>query len=251
MKLNHLMPAMALIFIFAGCGGKMKKDFSTNDEQVQTKETLPPGTYQTKTENSPGGYDNNQTSTGENKMRDDAVTNEISMNIVASSNCSVVADSTSVYVDDKKYNPLTSSGTTLGNDGIRKFVKTADMKFRVKSVIRSTYDIEDITHRFGGFVANTRLESKVDNVIPTPVSKDSTLETTYYTVVNTMLLRIPEAKMDSALREISPLVDYMDYRVIDVNDVHIQLIVDALAQTRLKNYQSRMKNNVDSKGRDL
>jgi hypothetical protein len=264
MKLNHVLPAMAFVIAFGGCTGKSKtpsKEQAINSEETRKDEK----SLTNDNVNNSGFYSNEpsvgNTTTEENRTEVDKSSNDeiyvsaTSYGTSTSYNASVVAsDSTSNYTSkktDSKYNPLTSTGTTIGNDGIRKFVKTADLKFRVKSVIQATYDIEDITHRFDGFVANTNLESRVDNVVLAKVSADSTLETTYYTIANSMFIRVPEQKMDSALREMAPLVDYMDHRKIEVKDVHIQLMADVLTQTRLKNYQSRMRNNIDTKGRDL
>jgi hypothetical protein len=239
MKLNRTMLAIALIMISAGCGGKTKQtDLESTDDRIRY-DSPSRVTEDEKKQNTSGFYNGNNR-------------NEEQVMIGATSNA--MTDSTSVSLKNgvnSKYNPMSSSSATMGNNGIRKFIKTADLKFRVRSVIRATYDIEDITHQFGGFVAHTGLESRIDNTNTTAVSRDSSLETTYYTVVNSMTLRIPEAKMDSALRAMTPLVDYMDHRIIDINDVHIQLIANELAQSRLRNYQGRMRNNVDTKGRDL
>ena len=47
------------------------------------------------------------------------------------------------------------------NESQRKFIRTADLKFRVKNVEKSTYNIEDITRHFGGFVTYTNLETTI------------------------------------------------------------------------------------------
>src|SRR5665647_1186990 len=77
---------------------------------------------------------------------------------------SVMADSTS--------NAFISSSAAVenGKDTTHKFIRTADLKFKVKSVIKSTYNIEDITNRQGGFVTYTNLTSNIDNVTNIAVS---------------------------------------------------------------------------------
>src|SRR5689334_4249350 len=48
-------------------------------------------------------------------------------------------------------------------DSARKFIRTSDMKFRVKDVAKATYQIEDITRSFNGFVTYTHLESNTED----------------------------------------------------------------------------------------
>ena len=69
---------------------------------------------------------------------------------------SMKMDSTSVA--------LVSSSAAVVNkkDSTHKFIRTADLKFKVKSVIKSTYNIEDLTARQGGFVTYTNLSSNID-----------------------------------------------------------------------------------------
>lgn len=165
-------------------------------------------------------------------------------------------DSTMVYFENDDgsslYNPMSSSATyIIGSDTNRKFIKTADVKFRVNSVVRATYEIEDITRKFGGFVMHTMLDSRIDNTTVIPVSRDSSLETVYYTVINSMTIRVPEKKLDSILRSFTPLVTYLDHRTIEVEDVYLKLLANQLTRQRVKSHQDRTKKNIDSKGKKL
>jgi len=134
------------------------------------------------------------------------------------------------------------------NDTARKMIRTADIRFKVKDVIKATYNIENITVKHGGFVENTNLASQIDGVKETRIKKDSMLVTTYYTVVNTLILRVPNTKLDTTLKEIAQWVDFMDYRIINAKDVTLDLLSKTLEQSRLARYDSRMKNAIDSKG---
>ena len=80
-----------------------------------------------------------------------------------------VTDSTSV---------ISSSAAVENKNSNRKFVRTADVKFKVKNVAKSTYAIEDATTKFGGFVTYTNLQSNIHSEDRTKVSQDSTLVTT-------------------------------------------------------------------------
>lgn len=152
------------------------------------------------------------------------------------------ADSTSLSNDII----LSSSAAVQNNgDSIHQFVRTADLKFKVKDVSRSTTAIEDIAVRQGGFVTYTHLASNIDNVTTIPVSIDSSFETTYYNVTNSIVLRVPNAHLDTMLKEISQTVDYLDYRIIKADDVALQLLSNNLTQQRTKQTQHRLKRAID------
>jgi len=137
------------------------------------------------------------------------------------------------------------------NDTTRKMIRTADIKFKVKDVIKTTYNIEDIVVKHNGFVENTNLTSQIDRTKETTVKEDSTLLTIYYTVINTVVLRVPNTQLDTTLKEIAQFVEFMDYRNISAKDVTLDLLSKKLEQNRLARYDSRMKNAIDNKGKRL
>ncbi len=213
MNATKSLTVMVVLMILAGCEGK-----SSNKSKYEPQNEIV---------NSPSSIDEEKTYT---------------------------TDTTMGYTEmDKnlKMNPLSSSAATYRGDTNRRFIKTADLKFRVNSVITSTYAIEDLTANYGGFVTHTHLDSRIDNTTLVPVSADSSLETVYYTVTNSITLRIPERNLDSMLRAFTPMVEYLDHRTIDVRDVYIEMLVNQLTQARVRNQQQGIQNNVDSKGNNL
>jgi hypothetical protein len=115
----------------------------------------------------------------------------------------------------------------------------------------STYSIEDIVVREGGFVTFTELSSQVNNVSTIAISPDSSLETTNYTVVNTMSIRVPNVKLDTTLKQIARLIDFMDHRTIKADDVGFKLMLDELNRERLEKNEQRMISQVDHRGKKL
>jgi hypothetical protein len=136
-------------------------------------------------------------------------------------------------------------------NSVRKFVRTADLKFKVKNVTKSTYAIEKIVNQHGGFITFTDLKSTINEHEETQVSQDSTLETTRYTVDNTITLRVPNTQLDTLLIAISKEVDFLDSRLIKADDVALQLLSNKLAQKRITNSQKRLEQGIDTKGKKL
>lgn len=158
---------------------------------------------------------------------------------------SAIADSTS--------NAFISSSAAVenGKDTTRRFIRTADLKFKVKSVIKSTYDIENIANRQGGFVTFTNLTSDINNVTTTDVSADSSLQTTFYTVTNSITLRVPNIKLDTTLKEISNNIDFLDFRIIKADDVALQILSNNLTQKRSAKNEERLTKAIDNRAKKL
>ena len=152
------------------------------------------------------------------------------------------ADSTSV---------ISSSAAVENKNSNRKFVRTADIKFKVKNVAKSTYAIEDATTKFGGFVTYTNLQSNIYSEDRTKVSQDSTLVTTKFKVDNNITIRVPNTKMDTVIKTIAKQINFLNYRIIKADDVSLQMLSNEMAQKRSNSSEKRLENAIDSKGKKL
>ena len=151
---------------------------------------------------------------------------------------------------------LEKSADTIANlvqkkDLNRKFIRTADIKFKVKNVPQSTYAIENTTAKFGGFVTYTNLQSDISEKTKTKISQDSTLETTKYNVENNITIRVPNTQLDTILKTISKQIDFLDFRVIKADDVSLQMLANQLAQNRSASQEKRVQKAIDTKGKKL
>ena len=146
---------------------------------------------------------------------------------------------------------ISSSAAVENKNSNRKFVRTADVKFKVKNVAKSTYAIEDATTKFGGFVTYTNLQSNIHSEDRTKVSQDSTLVTTKYKVDNNITIRVPNTKMDTVIKTIAKQIHFLDYRIIKADDVSLQMLSNELAQKRSNSSEKRLANAIDSKGKKL
>ena len=146
---------------------------------------------------------------------------------------------------------ISSSAAVENKNSNRKFVRTADVKFKVKNVAKSTYAIEDATTKFGGFVTYTNLQSNIHSEDKTKVSQDSTLVTTKYKVDNNITIRVPNTKMDTVIKTIAKQIHFLDYRIIKADDVSLQMLSNELAQKRSNSSEKRLENAIDSKGKKL
>lgn len=163
------------------------------------------------------------------------------------SSAEAAVDSTAVESADM----ISSNAAVEKKDSNRKFVRTADLKFKVKDVAQSTYAIENIVAKNGGFVTFTDLKSNINEKSETKVSQDSTLETTHYTVENTITLRVPNTQLDTVLKSMVKQVAFLDSRQIRADDVALQLLSNKMAQKRLATTKKRLEKDIDTKGKKL
>lgn len=145
---------------------------------------------------------------------------------------------------------VSSSAATVQNTN-RKFIRTADIRFRVKDVAKSTYAIENSVTKFGGFVTNTELKSDISEKDETQVSPDSTLQTTKFNVANNMTIRVPNTKLDTVVKLIARQVEYLDSRTIKADDATLKMLSNELAEQRNADHKKRMENSIDKAPRKL
>ncbi|SHH25072.1 DUF4349 domain-containing protein [Flavobacterium defluvii] len=146
---------------------------------------------------------------------------------------------------------ISSSAAVEQKDSKQKFIRTADIKFKVKNVVKSTYAIENAVQKFGGFVTYTNLQSNIHEQIKTKISLDSTLETTKYSVENNITIRVPNTQLDTVIKTIAKQIDFLDYRVIKADDVSLKILANQLSQKRGTVNQKRVEQAIDSKGKKI
>jgi len=146
---------------------------------------------------------------------------------------------------------VSSSAAVEKKDGKQKFIRTADIKFKVKNVVKSTYAIENTTQKFGGFVTYTSLQSTISDQVKTKISQDSTLETTKYTVQNNITIRVPNTQLDTVIKIIAKQIDFLDFRLIKADDVSLKLLSNQLSQKRNTVTQKRVEKAIDAKGKKI
>jgi len=129
-------------------------------------------------------------------------------------------------------------------DSTHLFIRTADVRCRVDEVANSTYRVERVVNGLGGYVSNTQLASNQTWQQQTQVTDDSIKQVTRYVVSNTVTIRVPARNLDTLLSALVPLVEYMDYRNVTVNDITLEQLAKQLEQVRLAKYNAMLQDKV-------
>lgn len=130
---------------------------------------------------------------------------------------------------------------SLPTDTARRFIRTAQLKFRVAELPTAIHAMEEIARRQGGFVENSELYNSVVSRKIVSVSADSVVETTTCRLSCTMTLRVPADRLDTVLSDIAQHIDFPDYRKIRVQDATLDLLEQRLAGDRYRKYASELK----------
>lgn len=129
----------------------------------------------------------------------------------------------------------------------KKFVRTAELRFRVKNAVEATLAIESIALRNGGFVISSKLQNHVDFRQTQPIHQDSLLETTRYSTHSQLIIRVPYTQLDTTLRSIGRLSEFLEHRQVMAEDVDLQLLEQELTRLRELDYQEELAQSAENK----
>ncbi|HEV3224758.1 MAG TPA: DUF4349 domain-containing protein [Puia sp.] len=135
--------------------------------------------------------------------------------------------------------------------GERRFIRTADLKFKVSKVEDAVIDIENKARALGGFVNLSRLKNIIQDSTNISISQDSSLQTIHYVTEGFLILRVPDYRLDSLLTILNPLSTLTLNREIRADDVRIQMLTNNLSNQRAIRTSHRMEHDIDSKGKKL
>jgi hypothetical protein len=151
-------------------------------------------------------------------------------------------------------NPLEYLADTLYLNSVRlskKFIKTADLRFKVENVEKTTRTIEKLALKLGGYIQQSQISSNYVSSRNIEVSSDTIMEVLEYYVNNNMVIRVPSIYFDSVLTEISKEHIYLDKREVKTEDVSTIFLRNKLKEEKRTEYEKRIQKAVDKAPRKL
>jgi hypothetical protein len=133
----------------------------------------------------------------------------------------------------------------------RKFIRSADVKFKVKNVQLASNVVEDLVDKYQGFTTKSELTSKILNINEIEISQDSILQNKSYEISNEISIRIPNETFDKTLREIQPLMEFLDSKSTSAEDVSLSLMSSELRKKRYSKFEKRYEKAIENKGKKL
>jgi hypothetical protein len=144
---------------------------------------------------------------------------------------------------------LESSDTTL----TEKIVKTADMRFRVKSVQQTKEKLSAAIKAEKGTVAQFALQSHIQRSEKVRYSADSLVELTSYRTEGSITARVPSDKIDEFTNKVAKMAVFVDEQSMTMDDQSIAYLANKLknenrveAVKQLNKHASKKSNNVET-----
>jgi len=130
-----------------------------------------------------------------------------------------------------------------------QFVRSADLRFRCKSVSQATDRIARIVAANGSYVELDELRSSISETREMPFGTDSVLELQRVDVWNTLQLRVPNDRLDTVLAGIAPLIVFLDHRIVRAQDVGRELRRAERERRRMERASARLQDLAQQGGR--
>ena len=143
---------------------------------------------------------------------------------------------------------LTSSAATY-TDAQRKFIRTAQARFRVKDVYQSALAIEDAVAAQGGFVTKNDIDTNIDSIRKRSLGNGQLVELAEYTVRGELTVRVPSDKAQAFLRSIIGQMEFLDTRSFAAMDAQFALLREQLAYQRNQEAQLELGDAKDEGGK--
>ncbi len=120
----------------------------------------------------------------------------------------------------------------ISNTKSRKFIRSGDIRFKVKDVIQTSRFMEDLVTSQGGYIAFSKLKSTRENIQKVKYNTDSSITCYQSQVINEIKLRIPDSQLDNTLRKLEEQALYLDYKNVSKDDVTSDLLKNVLSESR-------------------
>jgi hypothetical protein len=121
------------------------------------------------------------------------------------------------------------------------FLRTADIKLRVKDVLDATNKIETMATQRFGYVSKSELSARENYSSTIKTKKDSLLEIKNYVTTSSIKLRIPSSELDTVLKQITAMALFVDYRTQTADDMKVKLFANSLSEKRLNTFGNRLE----------
>lgn len=133
-----------------------------------------------------------------------------------------------------------TSGAITYTDSERKFIRTANMNFRVKDVYLSANAIEDVVAHLNGFVTQNNIASQVQATQRRPIGNGKLMEVSQYTVHGELIVRVPSPKTQEFLRLIAGQIAFLDQRNFSAHDAQFDMLRKQLEYARNEETQEEL-----------
>jgi hypothetical protein len=133
----------------------------------------------------------------------------------------------------------------------KKFIRTADLRFKVKQVEEATHKIEKLARDLNGYVYQSDIKSNRFSERNIELSPDSMQVVFEYVIENNLIIRVPNIHFDSIMNVIAKMHIFIDYRTVKTEDVSTTFLRNKLKAEKNAEYEKRIQRASDQGSRRL
>ena len=126
----------------------------------------------------------------------------------------------------------TSSADTVRRDSAispqEKLIKTADIRFKVKSVQQTAQHITALTTDLGGMLIHQQMSSTGERSLDIRVNSDSVMRVTSFSTADNMVVKIPHQKLEEFTDKVTLMGIHVDNLTMDINDKSLDYLSSQL-----------------------
>ncbi|GAB3919777.1 DUF4349 domain-containing protein [Mucilaginibacter myungsuensis] len=122
-----------------------------------------------------------------------------------------------------------------------KLVRTAELRFKVKDVVKSGKDISALTAGYGGMVTHHQMNSDTEGTKDTRLSNDSVMRVTSLSISADMMVKVPSAKLEEYMDKVSAMGVYVSLRRMDIEDKTLDYLSNKLKLSSRKELLDKQK----------
>ncbi len=125
-----------------------------------------------------------------------------------------------------------------------KLVKTAGIRFKVKSVQQTGDSVAAITSRYGGMVIHHEMGSTAESSHDVRISDDSIMRVTAFSTTADITVKIPSEKLNEFMSQVGRMGIYINDRKMDITDKSLDYLSTQLklkSRAELVSQQKRGK----------
>ncbi|QKJ30961.1 DUF4349 domain-containing protein [Mucilaginibacter mali] len=124
---------------------------------------------------------------------------------------------------------------------IPKLIKTADIRFKVKSVEKTSTDISALTTQYQGMVMHHQMNSRAEKSNDVRVNSDSVMRVTALNISADMTVKVPSENLEEFMDKVAAMGLYVDQRKMDIEDRTLDYLSNKLKMNSRRDIIAQQK----------
>lgn len=127
----------------------------------------------------------------------------------------------------------------------RLLAVNGEISFETSDVLKTNSEIENLTLKHGGYIQNSQIANQENSTHTLSVGHDQKKQLISYNRHANVIVRIPKQNVAAFLTELSPLMEFLEYRNFLAEDVKLD-IQKSLLQAKIQSEKQQELQHIDN-----